>query len=88
MFKKIGKVLGFAAIAAAAVAGGMALYNKFKKSDEDFDDFDDFDDDDFDDDFSDLDIENRGYTSISPEDEDAVDKPADAAASENSTETK
>ena len=47
----------------------MALYNKYKKSEDDFDDFDDFDDDDFDDDFSDLDIENRGYTSLNPESE-------------------
>ena len=37
MAKKLGKILGFAAITAAAVAGGMALFKKFKKSDEDFD---------------------------------------------------
>ncbi len=67
MFKKLGKALGFVAVAAAAVAGGMAIYKKCKGTDEDFDDFEDFDDDDFDDDFSDMDIENRGYTSISPE---------------------
>lgn len=69
MFKKLCKALGFVAVAAAAVAGGMAIYKKCKGSDEDFDDFEDFDDDDFDDDFSDMDIENRGYTSISPDDE-------------------
>ena len=73
MFKKLGKLLGFVVVAAAAVAGGMALYNKYKKSEEDFDDFDDFDDDDFDDDFSDLDIENRGYTSLNSENENASD---------------
>ena len=67
MFKKLFKAVGYVAIGAAAVAGGMALYNKYKKSDDDFEDLDDFDDDDFDDDFSDLDIENRGYTSITPE---------------------
>lgn len=69
MFKKLGKALGFVAVAAAAVAGGMAIYKKCKGKDEDFDDFEDFDDDDFDDDFSDMDVENRGYTSISPEEE-------------------
>ncbi len=64
MIKKLCKCVGFVAVAAATVVGGMALYNKFKKSDEDFDDFDDFDDEDFDDDFADLDIENRGYTAL------------------------
>lgn len=81
MFKKLGKALGFVAVAAAAVAGGMAIYKKCKGSDEDFDDFEDFDDDDFDDDFSDMDIENRGYTSISPEEEsgtEAADTESDA----------
>lgn len=78
MMKKIFKAVGFIAVTAAAVAGGLALYKKFMKSDEDFDDFDDFDDEDFDDDFSDLDIENRGYTTInsddtSIDDEDVID---------------
>ncbi|MFG6327284.1 MAG: hypothetical protein K1W00_10580 [Lachnospiraceae bacterium] len=70
MFKKLGKVFGFIAVAAAAVAGGMAIYKKCQGNDEDFDDFEDFDDDDFDDDFDDMDIKNRGYTSISPEEAD------------------
>lgn len=77
MLKKLFKAVGYVAVGAAAVAGGMALYNKYKKSDDDFEDLDDFDDDDFDDDFSDLDIENRGYTSITP----------DASEEENSSET-
>lgn len=79
MAKKFGKFLGFAAITAAAVAGGMAIYKKFKQSDEDFDDFDDFDDDDFDDDFSDLDIENRGYTSLNPDDSQEQEQPVEDA---------
>ncbi len=72
MFKKLGKAIGFVTVAAAAAAGGIALYNKFKKSDEDVDKFDDFEDDDFDDDFSDVDVENRGYTPITPEEETAA----------------
>lgn len=73
MFKKLGKALGFVAVAAAAVAGGIAIFKKFNKSDNDIDDFEDFDDDDFDDDFSDMDIENRGYTSISPDEKTEAD---------------
>ena len=77
MFKKLGKALGFVAVAAAAVAGGMAIYKKCQGNDDDFDDFEDFDDDDFDDDFDDVDIKNRGYTSISPEDTtDETEEPA------------
>ena len=77
MFKKLGKAFGFIAVAAAAVAGGMAIYKKCQGNDEDFDDFEDFDDDDFDDDFDDLDIKNRGYTSISPDEDQTL---ADSAS--------
>lgn len=66
MIKKFFKLIVFVAATIGAVGGGFALYNKFKNSHTNDDDFDDFDDDDFDDDFSDLDIENRGYTSIPP----------------------
>ncbi len=59
------KFLAATAVIAGAAAVGAVLYNKFK-SNVDTDDFDDFDDEDFDDDFDDIDmdIENRGYTSI------------------------
>lgn len=70
MAKKLGKALIFTAIAGAVVAGGMAIYNKYKASTDDFDDdfldFDDEDDDlddDFDDDFDDEKSE-REYVSI------------------------
>lgn len=70
MAKKLGKALIFTAVAGAVVAGGMAVYNKYKASTDDFDDdFLDFDDedDDFDDDFLD-DLNNkksgREYVSI------------------------
>ena len=51
MAKKLGKVLLCTALIGSAVAGGMALYNKYKASGDDFDDdsFDFDDDDDFDD---------------------------------------
>ncbi len=74
MAKKLGKFLAFTAIVGAAVAGGVALFKKYKETSDDFDDdFSDFDDDDFDDDFSDEDDEaddsessDRGYTPIAP----------------------
>lgn len=64
------KFLAATAVIAGAAAVGAVLYNKFK-SNVDTDDFDDFDDEDFDDDFDDIDmdIENRGYTSIPLENE-------------------
>jgi hypothetical protein len=70
MAKKLGKALLFTALAGAAVAGGMAIYNKYKASTDDFDDdFLDFDDedDDLDDDFDDDFLDNRSereYVSI------------------------
>ena len=49
--KKFGKVLLCSALIGSAVAGGMALYNKYKSSNDDLDDDDFLDfDDDFDDD--------------------------------------
>ncbi len=59
------KFLAATALIAGGAAIGAVLYNKFKAN-VDTDDFDDFDDEDFDDDFDDIDmdIENRGYTSI------------------------
>ena len=74
MAKKLGKALIFTALAGAAAAGGMALYNKYKASTDDFDDdFLDFDDedDDFDDDLDDTSASEqaeRGYVSIPRED--------------------
>ena len=52
--KTFGKFLLCSALVGSAVAGGIALYNKFKsEKDDDFLDFDDdFDDDDFDEDDS------------------------------------
>ena len=62
------KFLTFTAVTAAAAIGGMALYKKFQENSVDADDFDDdIFDDDFDDDFDDLEVENRNYTSITPE---------------------
>lgn len=71
MTKKFGKFLVFTAVAAAAGAGVMALYKKYKEQNEDYD-YDDFDDDDFDDDFDD-DDSDRGYTAI-PLESEAVDE--------------
>lgn len=74
MAKKLGKALIFTALASAAAAGGMALYNKYKASTDDFDDdFLDFDDeeDDLDDDLDDTSAgeqAERGYVSIPRED--------------------
>lgn len=69
MAKKLGKALVFTALASAAVAGGIALYNKYKSSSDDFDD-DFFDFDDEDDDFDNIqnDSVEREYVSI-PTDE-------------------
>lgn len=79
MAKKLGKFLVCSALIGTAVAGGVALYNKFKASNDDFDD-DSFDFDDFDDDFDDeADIASvkeeseRGYVSI-PRETDDTDK--------------
>ena len=53
MMKKLGKFIAATAVIGTAVAGGIALYNKYKASQEDLDDdFIDFDDD-FDDDIDD-----------------------------------
>ena len=82
MAKKLGKALLFTALAGAAVAGGMAIYNKYKASTDDFDDdfldFDDEDDDlddDFDDDFLD-DKNEREYVTI-PRDDKAENESED-----------
>lgn len=65
MAKKFGKIVLLTALASAAAAGGIALYNKYKASSEDFDDdfldFDDEEDEDFD---STLDDTGREYVSI------------------------
>lgn len=68
MAKKLGKLLAATAIIGTAVAGGMALYNKYKAREENLDDdFMDFDDD-FDDDFEDEDDDasdpSRSYVNI------------------------
>lgn len=74
MAKKLGKALIFTALAGAAAAGGMALYNKYKASTDNFDDdFLDFDDEDedLDDDLDDTaagEQAERGYVSIPRED--------------------
>lgn len=66
------KFLTYTAVAAVAVAGGIAVYKKVQSNktncDNDFDDFeDDVFDDDFDDDFNELE-DGRNYTSITTED--------------------
>ncbi|MCI8668853.1 MAG: hypothetical protein HFI34_04915 [Lachnospiraceae bacterium] len=77
MAKKLGKVLLCTALIGSAVAGGMALYNKYKSSGDDFDD-DSFDFDDDDDDFDDIADEedtkdsDREYVSIPRESEDSA----------------
>lgn len=74
MAKKLGKALILTALAGAAAAGGMALYNKYKASTDDFDDdFLDFDDEDedLDDDLDETaasEQAERGYVSIPRED--------------------
>lgn len=82
MAKKFGKALMFTAVASAIVAGGVALYNKYKASTDDFDDdfldFDDEDDDldddvDLDDDSSDI-QSGREYVSIPREDKSSDDE--------------
>lgn len=79
--KKIGKVLLCSAIIGSAVAGGMALYRKYKASSDDFDDdFLDFDDDDFDDeDFDDFNSSYEDFDDDEEENEEEV-KNEDAAA--------
>ncbi len=93
---KFGKVLFCSALIGSAVAGGMALYRKYKASSDDFDDdfldFDDdgFDDDDFDDfnssydDFDDDDTEEEADKSTN---EEAVAKEPDDVPSGSNTET-
>lgn len=79
--KKLGKLIAFTAVVCAAVAGGIALYNKFKdnfgSSDDDFDEFDDFDD--FDGDFADSETD-RGYTSLN------ADEKSDEAEAKDTSE--
>ena len=72
MAKKLGKIVLLTALASAAAAGGIALYNKYKASSDDFDDdFLDFDDEDEDDDFDAvLDDTAREYVSIPRESSD------------------
>ncbi|MDE6233517.1 MAG: hypothetical protein K2M60_09275 [Lachnospiraceae bacterium] len=78
--KKIGKVLLCSALIGSAVAGGMALYRKYKASSDDFDDdFLDFDDDDFDDD--DFDDFNSNYEDFDDDEDDEVEND-EAAANE------
>lgn len=73
MAKKLGKILVATALIGTAVAGGLALYNKYKANQDDLDDdFMDFDDD-FDDDFEDDDDEDessRSYVNITYNDVD------------------
>ena len=76
MAKKLGKVLLCTALIGSAVAGGMALYNKYKASGDDFDDdsFDFDDDDDFDDiaDEEDTKDSDREYVSIPRDSEESA----------------
>lgn len=78
MAKKIGKVLLLSALVGSAVAGGMALYNKYKASSDDFDDdFLDFDDDDFDDDDINDDFNDYDEDEFDDSDDDAADSDID-----------
>lgn len=88
--KKFGKVLFCSALIGSAVAGGMALYRKYKASSDDFDDdFLDFDDDFDDEDFEDF---NSNYEDFDDDDEDSdneevEDKNNDAGAKETEDTT-
>lgn len=85
MASKFSKFLTFTAVIGAATAVGLAIYKKKKDADFMEDDFDDFDDIvEFDDDFSDLDAEDRSYTSIiggSADDEEDTEEDEDLSDS-------
>lgn len=86
MASKFTKFLTFTAIIGAATAAGVALYKKHNNKafiEDDFDDFDDFDDDDFDD----LE-EDRGYTSIIPDEDKEDDDMEDELTSSLTDEEK
>lgn len=90
--KKFGKVLLCGALISSAVAGGIALYNKYKdyNSDLDDDDFLDFDDDDFDDNDFDDDFDNEFDDIIDDDFDDDFDndsKNENDTAGENVTQT-
>lgn len=89
MANKFGKFLTFVAVAGAAAVGGVALYNKYKNSDNMLDDDFDFDDDDFDDDFSDIESENgREYVSIPLDSVNASSKEDTEKVTEDATDAK
>lgn len=75
---KFGKILAGTALATAAVAAGMLVYNKLKESNSDFDDeLNEFEENDFDDD----DTVVSEYVSLNPEVvADAKEDIADAAS--------
>ena len=87
MASKFTKFLSFTAVLSAAAAAGYVLYKKHADNKGLIDDFDD-DFDDFDDDFDDLDSEDRGYTSIHPEDlsDDAEEDEPESGLSDTLTE--
>lgn len=89
MAKKFGKILVATALIGTAVAGGLALYNKYKANQDDIDDdFMDFDDD-FDDDFEDEDDgddASRSYVNITYNDvNEDIEDAEDAELAKNAT---
>lgn len=92
--KKFGKVLLCSALIGSAVAGGMALYNKYKSSNDDLDDDDfldfddDFDDDEFDDDFDDFDDDDDDDVTDASDDESSKDTAKADTSSEDKEEVK
>lgn len=95
--KKFGKVLLCSALIGSAVAGGMALYNKYKSSNDDLDDDDfldfdddDFDDDEFDDDFDDFDDDDDSDDDVTDtfDDESSKDTAKADISSEDEEEVK
>ncbi len=92
--KKFGKVLLCSALIGSAVAGGMALYNKYKSSNDDLDDDDfldfddDFDDDEFDDDFDDFDDDDDDDVTDASDDESSKDTAKAGTSSEDKEEVK
>lgn len=92
--KKFGKVLLCSALIGSAVAGGMALYNKYKSSNDDLDDDDfldfddDFDNDEFDDDFDDFDDDDDDDVTDASDDESSKDTAKADTSSEDKEEVK
>lgn len=62
--KKFFKVVGSLAAIGAAVAGGIALYNRYFASEDILDDFEDELDSEFEDDLEEEEVSERSYTTL------------------------